>query len=60
FPGWSKLRVKVEGVTVTYFLNDEQALSQATEIQNGGIYFRVMGEGYVKFRNLKIKIDQLQ
>ncbi|MHC4777864.1 MAG: anti-sigma factor family protein [Planctomycetota bacterium] len=59
-PQWKKIGVKVEGVTIEFTLDGKSAGSQPCEIQTGGLYIRLREAGYLKIRNLKIKINKLQ
>ncbi|MHC4778822.1 MAG: prenyltransferase/squalene oxidase repeat-containing protein [Planctomycetota bacterium] len=60
FPLWTKIRVELEGVTLVFYQNGKTVGSQPVELGSGGIFLRCRGEGTVKLRNLKIKLNRVR
>ncbi|MHC4600547.1 MAG: hypothetical protein ACYS47_16245 [Planctomycetota bacterium] len=60
FPDWSTVHVKVEGKDLAFKVNGDTLDPQTCSIQGGGIVIRQLDEGYVKIRNLRIRIQRLR
>jgi hypothetical protein len=59
FSKWTKIGIKLEGVTVEFFKDGEPAGSDAVDVLSGGVQFYVREPGAIRLRDLKIKINKL-